>query len=233
MYNVNACEHFSYSSILIDVIYNLSTNLLTSAIWQPVAIILTRVTMTISQVVVVGTPPERKQKLSFSSCSLIACALVFFSYLFFLCTRITEQKGKCFGSIFFGNKRINIFSQKLNRNCVSFALWSSRLSCRTFLREFIWRKIVLRAMIMSGWSPLQWKQHKHKPVCKSGLGSFCCYHSAVQHLSRTSIEDDSHHKIDLNYCIDSHLLCLQYDLRKKKNWIESSRFNQGLIREIF
>ena len=39
--------------------------------------------MTISQVVVVGTPPERKQKLSFSSCSLIACALVFFSYLFF------------------------------------------------------------------------------------------------------------------------------------------------------
>lgn len=83
MYNVNACEHFSYSSILIDIIYNLSTNLLTSAIWQPVAIILTRVTMTISQVVVVGTPPERKQKLSFSSCSLIACALVFFSYLFF------------------------------------------------------------------------------------------------------------------------------------------------------
>lgn len=230
MYNVNACEHFSYSSILIDVIYNLSTNLLTSAIWQPVAIILTRVTMTISQVVVVGTPPERKQKLSFSSCSLIACALVFFSYLFFFffsCTRITEQKGKCFGSIFFGNKRINIFSQKLNRNCVSFALWSSRLSCRTFLREFIWRKIVLRAMIMSGWSPLQWKQHKHKPVCKSGLGSFCCYHSAVQHLSRTSIEDDSHHKIDLNYCIDSHLLCLQYDLRKKK--IESNQVD--LIRD--
>lgn len=84
-------------------------------------------------------------------------------------------------------------------------------------------------MIMSGWSPLQWKQHKHKPVCKSGLGSFCCYHSAVQHLSRTSIEDDSHHKIDLNYCIDSHLLCLQYDLRKKK--IESNQVD--LIREIF
>lgn len=68
--------------------------------------------MTISQVVVVGTPPERKQKLSFSSCSLIACALVFFSYLFFFffsCTRITEQKGKCFGSIFFGNKRNKYF----------------------------------------------------------------------------------------------------------------------------
>lgn len=232
MYNVNACEHFSYSSILIDVIYNLSTNLLTSAIWQPVAIILTRVTMTISQVVVVGTPPERKQKLSFSSCSLIACALVFFSYLFFFVHSYNRTKREMFRIDFFGNKRINIFSQKLNRNCVSFALWSSHLSCRTFLREFIWRKIVLRAMIMSGWSPLQWKQHKHKPVCKSGLGSFCCYHSAVQHLSRTSIEDDSHHKIDLNYYIDSHLLCLQYDLRKK-NWIESSRFNQGLIREIF
>lgn len=152
----------------------------------------------------------------FSHCLCTRVFFLSFFFFFFSCTRITEQKGKCFGSIFFGNKRINIFSQKLNRNCVSFAFWSSRLSCRTFLREFIWRKIVLRAMIMSGWSPLQWKQHKHKPVCKSGLGSFCCYHSAVQHLSRTSIEDDSHHKIDLNYYIDSHLLCLQYDLRKKK-----------------
>lgn len=57
-----------------------------------------------------------------------------------------------------------------------------------------------RAMMMSGWSPLQWKQHKHKPVRKSGLGSFCCYHWAV-HLSRTSI-DDSRHEIDLSSLIE-------------------------------
>lgn len=90
------------------------------------------------------------------------------------------------------------------------------------------------AMIMSGWSPLQWKQHKHKPVCKSGLGSFCCYHSAVQHLSRTSIEDDSHHKIDPNYYIDSDLLFTTIQFKRKKiDRIESDRFNQGLIRETF
>lgn len=39
------------------------------------------------------------------------------------------------------------------------------------------------ATMMSGRSPLQWKQHKHKPVRKSGLGSFC-YHRGPRTASR-------------------------------------------------
>lgn len=54
--------------------------------------------------------------------------------------------------------------------------------------------------------------------------------SRTTHLSRTSIEDDSRHKIDLDYYIDSDLLFTTIQFTKE-NWI--NRFNQGLIREIF
>lgn len=98
-------DHFSYSSILIDIhiFYNLSTNLLIRAKSNQ------RNMTTCCN----NTYPRdddhlssrgcrhsawKKTKLSFSSCSLIACALVFFSYLF-SCTHITEQKGNCFGRI--------------------------------------------------------------------------------------------------------------------------------------
>lgn len=65
--------------------------------------ILTRVTMTISQIVVVGTPPERKQNfllslvLSSFMCSFFPS--IFLSFLFFFCCAgaVVQQNEK--GSI--------------------------------------------------------------------------------------------------------------------------------------
>lgn len=45
----------------------------------------------------------------FSHCLCTRVFFLSFFFFFFSCTRITEQKGKCFGSIFFGNKRNKYF----------------------------------------------------------------------------------------------------------------------------
>lgn len=121
-------DHFSYSSILIDIhiFYNLSTNLLIRAKSNQ------RNMTTCCN----NTYPRdddhlssrgcrhsawKKTKLSFSSCSLIACALVFFSYLFFVHSYNRTKRElfrknwtslyKIFLNNTFGNKRINVFTE--------------------------------------------------------------------------------------------------------------------------